>query len=240
MRRPDDGREAFDIEIRRPADDPSQHELLFAGRPVMQSRRLGDILHQIDNELAYILENARPDLYFVHAAALAIDGRALLLVGESGAGKSTTSYAFAASGVEYLSDELAPMEPETGRVHPYPRAICLKKDPPHPLSVPADHLRTEWTLHVGAASLSATVRDQPAVLDRIYFVKYSLGHAAATLRPMSRGEAALRLYEGALNQLAHPNMGLDDTLRLVRRAECFELLSAGVADTLRVAGRPVP
>jgi hypothetical protein len=240
MLRQDEGQDAFDIEIRRGATAPEKYELIFAGRPVMESSRIGDILHQLDNELTFILENARPDLYFVHAAALAVDGRAVLLVGESGAGKSTTAYAFASSGVEYLSDELAPLEPATGHVHPYPRAICLKQDPPLPLRVPKDHLRTEWTLHVGAATLSARVRAEPAVLDRIYFVKYSPSHGTATLRPLSRGEAALRLYQGALNQLAHPNMGLDDTLRLVRRAECFELLSAGVEETLRAVGRPVP
>jgi hypothetical protein len=236
----DEGQDAFDIEIRRSAEDPAKLELVFAGRPVMESSRLGDVLHQLDNELTFILENARPDLYFVHAAALARDGRATLLVGESGAGKSTTAYAFAASGAEYLSDELAPLEPGTGKVHPYPRAICLKRDPPPPLRVPADHLRTEWTLHVGAASLSARVRTEPAVLERICFVKYSPAHSAAELRRLSRGEASLRLYQGALNQLAHPNMGLDDTLRLVQRAECFELLSAGVEETLRTMGLPVP
>jgi hypothetical protein len=84
------------------------------------------------------------------------------------------------------------------------------------------------------------VRSEPAVLERICFVKYSPAHEAASLRPLSRAEAALRLYKEALNQLAHPAMGLDDTLRLVRRAECLELLSAGVTDTLRAVGRPEP
>lgn len=202
------------------------------GRPWFEAVRLGDVLHQLDNLLTVELELARPDLYFVHAAALEERGKATLLVGDSGAGKSTTSYALAASGMGYLTDELSAIEPGTGRVLPYPRAICLKKDPPAPLPLPADHLRTEWTLHVQAPSLGCRIVREGAELERVIFVRWSASHDRPSLRNVSRGEAALRLYRGALNQLAHPHLGLDETLALIARSECLELLSAGVEETV--------
>jgi hypothetical protein len=218
-------------------EDPRVLEASFDGCKVIEVTRLGDLLHQLDNELTIALELAVPSLYFVHAAALAADGGVTLLVGDSGAGKSTTAYALAASGMEYLSDELAPMDPSSGAVVPYPRSICLKQDPPEPLEVPGSSLRTEWTLHVRPRDLATHVATEPVPLRRIVFVQYSPSHTEAQLRRLARAEAAMRLYQQALNQLAHPCFGLDETLVLIRRAECFELLSAGIGETLELLGR---
>ncbi len=220
------------IEIRPKSPGSSELSVAFAGEPWFEAVRIGDLLHQLDNQLTVALEHGRPDLYFVHSAALELDGQATLLVGDSGAGKSTTCYALCASSVGYLSDELAAIEPETGRVLPYPRAICLKRDPPAPLRLPDSSFRTEWTLHTQASDLGSRIARDGALLSRILFVRWSASHAKPLLRPISRGEAALRLYQGALNQLAHPAFGLDDTLRLIERSECFELLSAGIEETV--------
>lgn len=213
---------------------PEHLEVRFDGELIFVASRLGDLLHQLDNELTIALEHARPDLYFVHAAALENATGVTLLVGDSGAGKSTTTYALAASGMGYLSDELAAIEPRTGRVLAYPRAICLKRDPPAPLVLPTNHLRTEWTLHVRPRDLSSPIVSDGAVLTRILFVRWSPQHLAPELRPLHRSEAALRLYKGALNQLAHPAFGLDETLGLIARSHCGELLTAGIEATVEL------
>ena len=229
---------SFPIEIRLAHANPGKLELFLGGEKRTESERLADILHQLDNELTVQIEHAVPRLYFVHAASLAEGNRATLLVGESGAGKSTTSYALAASGMDYLSDELSPIDPRSAMVHPYPRAICLKQDPPAPLSLPSRHLRTEWTIHVRARDLGARVLAAAVPLARVVFIRYSATQTAAELRPISKGEAAVRLYKGALNQLAQANFGLDDTLSLIRCAECFELLAAGVEATVQALRLP--
>jgi hypothetical protein len=231
---------SYPIEIRPAQSNPRRLELLLGGTRRTESERLGDILHQLDNELTIQIEQAVPRFYFVHAAALAEGSRATLLVGDSGAGKSTTSYALASSGMDYLSDELSPIDPQSAAVHPYPRAICLKREPPAPLILPSRHLRTEWTVHVRPRDLGSRVLTTAVPLARVVFVRYSPGHGAALLRPISKGEAAVRLYKGALNQLARPSFGLDDTLSLIRRAECYELLAAGVEETVQALRQPAP
>ena len=233
MRTPSQDRARLVVDIKPKAEDPALLEVLFDGTPVFEAGRLGDLLHELDNQLSVHLEHSSPHLYFVHAAALADDKGGLLLVGESGAGKSTTTYALATLGLLYLSDELAPMEPSTGMISPYPRAICLKRDPPPPLRLPRRHLRTEWTLHIPATELGAPVALEPVPLTRVIFVRYSPKHTSVNLRTISRGHAAVRLYQSALNQLAHPGLGLDDTLRLIQRADCYELEAAGIAGTVR-------
>lgn len=227
---PADGR--IDLEIRPAEEDPARLEILLDGRKVQDVGGLGDLLHQLDNELTVALELACPHLYFVHAAALADGCKVTLLVGDSGAGKSTTAYALAAAGCDYLSDELAPIEPGTGLVHTYARALVLKRPPPPPLALPEDSLRTEWTYHVRPTSLGARIAAGPLPLGRIVFVRYSPEHPGPVLRPLSAGEATMKLYQGALNQLAHPSLGLDDTIGLVRRAACFDLLAAEIGPTV--------
>ena len=43
----------------------------------------------------------------------------------------------------------------------------------------------------------------------------------------------MRLYQNAMNQLAHPGAGLDDTIALVASAECYEFGRADIESMLR-------
>jgi hypothetical protein len=58
-----------------------------------------------------------------HAAALAIDGRAVVLAGRSGAGKSTLTLALLRAGAALLTDELTLIADDDCTVLPYPRAL---------------------------------------------------------------------------------------------------------------------
>src|SRR5262249_29058989 len=46
----------------------------------------------------------------LHASAVAVDGRAIALIGPPGAGKSTTAAALAERGVAVLSDDIVPLK----------------------------------------------------------------------------------------------------------------------------------
>ncbi len=67
---------------------------------------------------------ARPEV-FVHAGVVAVAGRAILLPGTSGAGKTTLVRALVDAGATYYSDEYAVLDAE-GRVHPYPRRPSVR------------------------------------------------------------------------------------------------------------------
>jgi len=58
--------------------------------------------------MGYVLR--RRGIVSLHASAVSIDGRAIALVGEAGAGKSTTAAAFATLGYGILSDDLVPLD----------------------------------------------------------------------------------------------------------------------------------
>jgi hypothetical protein len=75
---------------------------------------------------AYIALNA-PDHIFVHAAVVAIGGRAVVIPGPSFTGKTTLAAALVRAGATYYSDEFAVLDGD-GLVHPYPRPLSIRVD----------------------------------------------------------------------------------------------------------------
>lgn len=68
--------------------------------------------------------------YALHAAAVALDDRALALLGESGTGKSTLAYTAARNGFAYLSDDLLsrPIGEGSGRIYGNSNLLYLERD----------------------------------------------------------------------------------------------------------------
>ncbi|MEN3951489.1 HprK-related kinase A [Iodidimonas sp. SYSU 1G8] len=62
----------------------------------------------------------------LHAAVVAREGRAIIIPGQSGQGKSTLCAALVARGWRHVSDEFCLLDPETLRITAHPRPISLK------------------------------------------------------------------------------------------------------------------
>ncbi len=80
------------------------------------------LLGQIVGTLATLLQR----LLFIHAGAVAFAGRGVILVGQSGAGKTSTVAALVRKGAAYLSDEVALLDPVTGTVAPFVLPMAVK------------------------------------------------------------------------------------------------------------------
>lgn len=183
---------------------------------------VSDFIFIFEKDLTIELQHQRPDLYFIHAAAVESDGRSAILTAASGTGKSTTTYGLLHQGFRYLSDELAPIDLKAMTVHPYPHALCLKSEPPDPYVLPAETLRTEATLHVPVTALPASACTTPVKLGAVFFLDRD-GQGDTTVLRIDSGEAAARLYANALNNLAHGGEGLDAAIQLTSRVPCFRL-----------------
>jgi hypothetical protein len=191
----------------------------------------GDLLFLLERDLVVELQRRRPEFLFLHSAALDLRGKACLLVGESGAGKSTTTWALLHHDFHYLSDELSPIDVETLQVHGYPHALCLKERPPRSYSLPGDALDLGRTIHVPASAMPKAAIREPRPIAALFLVKYSSGLSAPSLRALGAAEASAHLYVSALNTLAHPNRGLDAVVRLAENVPCFALATADLPST---------
>jgi hypothetical protein len=195
---------------------------------------LDDLVHCLEKDLTVELQRRRPDLLFLHAAALEWRGAAVVLAADSGSGKSTTTWALLHHGFRYLSDELAAIDPDTLEVYAYPHAVCLKQAPPPPYGLPAGTLHLGRTSHVPVTALPAPLADDPLPLGPVFLIRHDPDLTTPQLRRLGAAEASARIYVNALNALAHPQRGLDVALRIARRVPCFELGTAALGESCEI------
>lgn len=191
----------------------------------------GRFLAMFDKDFAIEFQKLRRDLYFVHAGVLRRAGVAVMLVAKPGGGKSTLCWALLHHGFDYLSDELAPVNLATLEVHPFARALALKKEPPTSHPLPPMTARTSRGFHVRVEDLPADVVQGPTPLGAVFFLSYSPGVPEPSARRIGAAEAAARLYANTLNPLAHRGDGLDGALRIATAHPCFELTTADLTAT---------
>jgi hypothetical protein len=176
-----------------------------------------DLVFQVDKAITLDLQFERPDLFFVHAAALASGSRAVVLAAPPGTGKSTLTLALTDLGLTYLSDELAPIDLDTLAVHPYPHGLCLKNAPPQPLRMPADAVACGSRFHVPMSAPG----DGPWTAAALVFLRRDAERFDR--REVSAGSAAAMLMANALNPLAHEGDGLEAAVRLAISVPAFEI-----------------
>jgi hypothetical protein len=216
----------------------SSFMLSRAGVAVASARQAADLLFLLEKELVVALQRRRSDLLFLHAAALVHRGRAYVLVGDSGHGKSTTAWGLLHHGFGYLSDELAPIDLVTLEVLAYPHALCLKRAPPPEYPLPQGVLDLQATVHVPAQAMpQAAAADARCPVEAVLFVRYLKDATTPVLRELGRAEAGARLYVASLNALAHPHRGMDAVARIAARVSSFALDAAGLRDTCDMVRR---
>lgn len=95
----------------------------------------------------------RRGLFFIHAFAAAHTGRAVLIVGGIGAGKTTTGLALLDAGWQLLSND-SPLLAGSGRVHSYPGVLA---------AYPESFARFPSTAHLAGQPITTTGRQKVIV-----------------------------------------------------------------------------
>lgn len=202
-----------------------------AGHLPVRCKGPDNLLTVLEKCITVDLQKKRPDLLFLHSAAIEWQGKAYLFAADSGSGKSTTTWAMLHHGFGYLSDELSPIDLQSMRIIPYPHALCLKQQPPMPYPLPDETVHLGGRMHVPAESLPGKTVTEPLPLGGVFLLKYFPELIVPALRPIGHAEAGARLYLTALNALAHGNRGLDGIVKIVEHVPCYSVSAADLAQT---------
>lgn len=174
---------------------------------------------------------ARPLGYLVmHAAVVARDGAALVMPGEPGAGKSTLCAALTfLDDWRLLSDELAILAPEIGKLQASPRPICLKNESVELVSAmpgvtlgPLYRDTRKGTVTHAAAPEASQSRPEPAKCRWIVFPHYSATDAPYC-EELGRAEAFARIAEQSFNRDRMGESGFRALCAMLNEARCFEI-----------------
>ena len=122
--------DAIETEVTRTRQwpDPRRKYVISTGgeqRFVLSQRRA--VLPHIEWALNWHVMTHLAGHYQVHASAVQRGPTGVLFSGDPGSGKSTLAIGLLLRGWKYHSDEFALIDPQALRLHPYPKAICVKK-----------------------------------------------------------------------------------------------------------------
>ena len=188
-----------------------------------------DLIYEFEKDMTERVQLLRANLFFVHGAALAVAERCVIISGESGSGKSSLAWFMSHNGFDYLSDELAPVDPAVLHVEPYPHALCLKNKPLSEQALPDSTQYTEGTIHVPAYELPTRALDRPCPLSFLIFIDGTLNGRDLVVRAISSAESAARLYSNGLNHLSHQGDGLPVVVDMASGLPSY-LMSGGTVE----------
>lgn len=159
----------------------------------------------------------------LHASAAEKDGKALIMTGLSGSGKSTLSALLGERGWRFLGDEFVLLDPQTGRLAPFPRLISLKNTSigtmeqavgeetgrfgPLLSGTPKGEIR-----HLRPRDEAIAGMEVPATPALLLFPRF--GHARA-VRPLEPAESFVRLTQASTNYTVLGEAGFDALTSLI-------------------------
>ncbi len=152
----------------------------------------------------------------VHAGAVLIGERALLLPGSTHAGKSSLVAELLRRGASYFSDEYALIDNQ-GRIHSYPRPLLLRNGrPQQSLVLPEE--------------LNASFATCPAPVGWILALDYVPGEASWDVHEMSQGDAVMLLLRNTPHEMTQSPKMVDFFLRVGANAVCYAGQRCDVAE----------
>lgn len=246
---PDDGFADFHVRVAPP---PGLRRFLrpqvffyFEGRASFHPLPRSHAFPMFEWGLNWCFGNHCHQYLIVHAAVLARAGRAVLLPAPPGSGKSTLCAALTLSGWRLLSDELALIDPDTGRIWPLPRPISLKNQSidvirtfsgEAVLGTPVHETSKGTVAHMRPPVSSVRAASEPARAAAIVFPRYSLG-AATTMTPISKARAFMRLVDNTFNYDIHGRRAFETLGDLVDGSLCREFEYSRLEQAVESFGR---
>ncbi len=177
----------------------------------------------------------------IHAATIEKDGLAAILPGAPGAGKSTLTAFLVNNGWRLLSDELALVSLNDGRITPLARPVSLKNEsidiirqviPGATISALSKDTAKGTVALLKAPSASIERVTETARPAWIIFPRFAKG-AATELTPRSKASTLIELGDNAFNYSIHGEHGFELLAGIVDRCACFEFTYSELAEAQR-------
>lgn len=195
-----------------------EYHLLEGSEASAKSKVLEDVLCWIKYEVVIHLIHARPDLLWLHAGAAAYQGSAVVVSGLSGRGKSTLVTSLCDRGWSYLSDDILPLDLNSGKVMPFPRTPEVRKNSGQEL-LPE---QVQQLKQMAVELKPETVCPKAMPIKALVFPTYSL-HFPTQLLPYSPATAALELLQNCVNFAKHKQTAVRHVCEVVKCLPTFSL-----------------
>lgn len=178
------------------------------------------------------------DFVSFHAAAAAWGRRGIIFPGQPDAGKTTLVAGLTQVGFAYLSDEAALIDPQTGLLHPFPRALAMDSHSVDAIpglrgKLPPDHDQfMKYRFHVAPDDLRPGAVGRPCRVQYVIAPKYEAGSVTA-LEPVSRAEALMMLAENSFNLVRFGGLAVESLHQAMDGVKGYRLRIGSLDDGIR-------
>jgi len=207
-----------------------QVSFYFDGAAPFKPLPLAQALPMLEWGLNWCISNHAHHYLIIHAATVEKGGRAILLPGPPGSGKSTLTAFLVYNGWRLLSDELALLSLEDGSVSPLARPISLKNKAidiigrrhPEARMSPRCEDTAKGTVALLRAPRDSVARShEPARPAWVVFPQYKAG-GDGRLRPRSKAGTLIDIGHNAFNYSVHGKRGFDLLSQTIDRCDCYD------------------
>lgn len=169
--------------------------MLYAGSlRLARSRNFEEVVETLREDMKFTVLGRAPRRLFIHAGAVGIGDRAVLLPGRSMSGKSSLVAALLAAGATCYSDEYAMID-ERGRVHPFRLPLSMRRGPEKEC-VPCE-----------PEALGGTWGTGPLPIDTVLLTRYRPGARFAP-RTLSHARGVVEVFAHALTAVMRPRRAM--------------------------------
>jgi hypothetical protein len=200
----------------------------YQGSEILDWEALSPALLHALWDIHAIVPKVTRDFLDLHAASVSRNGHGVLLPASPDVGKSTLTVALRTVGFDYLSDEIAAVDPVTDLVYPFPKRVQLEPEALEFFPGLAERLDDRQGLSgrlrarfIRPEDVGAKV--SPPVRPRwIVFLEEDRS-GSPRLEPVSRAAAVERMAENSSNLYRYGERGVILLSRLAQNAEAFSL-----------------
>lgn len=215
--------------------------LLYGSSPMIDVDQPGPLFHHFLWHVNAEATRRTGDFFLVHAGAVAApSGAGVLLPGSSGSGKSTLVGALVLAGFGYLSDEAGAIDPVSGKLYPFPKAITLKGNAIRTLAdaLPARRWRPAGGLevHVPVEDIRRGATHGPCEVGFVIAPTYRPG-AETSATPVSRAAALMLLVQNTFNGRMYGARAIPLLERTLEGTRCFQLISGDLGSAVATVRR---
>ncbi len=209
------------------------------GEAMGKLRRRQEVLPFLEWGINWRVIITRSDFLQIHAAVMFRSQAGVILAGGTGSGKSTLAAALVSRGWNYGGDELTLIDPQSGFVHPFPKAICIKSgafDIIDRLNLPLAGRRyyvkgiKGRVGYINPYDVDGETVAMPGPVRFIVFPKYS-GGLKSRLFPIPRARAVYNLVSCALNRSEFTDHGVSILSSVTEGAQCVGLDAGPIEET---------
>ena len=192
--------------------------------------------------LNWCVSSNAQEYLIIHSAVVAKNGRCVMLPGAPGAGKSTLCSGLATRGWQLLSDELALISCETGKIAPFPRPISLKnqsipimKDFAPGVFFNRESVNTAkgTVAHMKVSEQSIEMAAESVEPFMIVLPKYT-PESESVFEPLSKATAFMQVADNAFNYSLLGDAGFNVTGDLVDRCDTYTLAYSDLDDVITI------